>query len=84
MLRKQVERRLCLIPAFSAILACSGVLTSMMTPPLNISANPSFVRFVFLTAPSPTAASRPLVSAAVLSILSTETKDKQGLSPRFK
>ena len=31
-------------PASSAILACSGVTTSMMTPPLNISANPVLTR----------------------------------------
>src|SRR4051812_39791860 len=29
-------------PASSAILACSGVTTSMMTPPFNISASPRF------------------------------------------
>ena len=33
-------------PASSAILACSGVTTSMMTPPRNISASPRFTRAV--------------------------------------
>ena len=29
-------------PAFSAILACSALVTSMMTPPFSISARPTF------------------------------------------
>ncbi len=33
-------------PASSAILACSGVTTSMMTPPLSISAMPRLTRAV--------------------------------------
>src|SRR3954454_8361029 len=33
-------------PASSAILACSGVTTSMMTPPRSISARPRFTRSV--------------------------------------
>ena len=33
-------------PASSAILACSGVTTSMITPPLSISAMPRFTRAV--------------------------------------
>ena len=33
-------------PAASAIRACSGVTTSMMTPPLSISAMPRFTRAV--------------------------------------
>src|SRR5213592_2037906 len=33
-------------PASSAILACSGVTTSMMTPPLSISARPALTRNV--------------------------------------
>jgi hypothetical protein len=33
-------------PASSAILACSGVTTSMMTPPLSISAMPRLTRVV--------------------------------------
>ena len=33
-------------PASSAIFACSGVVTSMMTPPLSISARPVFRRMV--------------------------------------
>ena len=33
-------------PASSAILACSGSTTSMMTPPLSISARPRFTRVV--------------------------------------
>src|SRR5580704_17973009 len=31
-------------PAFSAMRACSAVVTSMMTPPLSISARPTFTR----------------------------------------
>jgi len=31
-------------PAFSAITACSALMTSMMTPPFNISARPVFRR----------------------------------------
>ena len=31
-------------PASSAILACSALVTSMMTPPFNISAKPTFKR----------------------------------------
>ena len=41
-------------PASSAILACSGVTTSMMTPPLSISAMPRFTRAVPVTAVSVT------------------------------
>src|SRR5437763_6611764 len=36
-------------PASSAILACSGVTTSMMTPPRSISASPRFTRAVPVT-----------------------------------
>src|SRR6185369_7853119 len=36
-------------PASSAIFACSGVTTSMMTPPLSISAMPRFTRAVPVT-----------------------------------
>src|SRR5438445_8646395 len=52
-------------PASSAILACSGVTTSMITPPLSISANPRLTRSVpvvrgaSLTASSYGRASRP-------------------------
>jgi len=31
-------------PAFSAMRACSALVTSMMTPPFNISARPTFTR----------------------------------------
>src|SRR6266567_6775903 len=34
-------------PAFSAILACSAFVTSMITPPLSISAKPTFTRHSF-------------------------------------
>src|SRR5580700_1503883 len=34
-------------PAFSAILACSALVTSIMTPPLSISAKPTFTRHSF-------------------------------------
>src|SRR3989440_7951422 len=43
-------------PAFSAILACSAFVTSMITPPLSISARPTFTRHSFdplLPAPLP-------------------------------
>ena len=33
-------------PAFSAMTACSALTTSMMTPPLSISASPTFNRNV--------------------------------------
>src|SRR5579871_1540485 len=36
-------------PAFSAILACSALVTSMMTPPFSISASPTFTRNVSLS-----------------------------------
>src|SRR5260370_41045035 len=35
-------------PAFSAILACSAFVTSMITPPLSISAQPTFARHSFV------------------------------------
>src|SRR5580692_8660353 len=34
-------------PAFSAIFACSALVTSMITPPLSISAKPTFTRHSF-------------------------------------
>src|SRR5258708_21984925 len=34
-------------PAFSAIFACSALVTSMITPPLSISARPTFTRHSF-------------------------------------
>jgi hypothetical protein len=41
-------------PASSAIFACSGVVTSMITPPFNISARPFFtVQVPFLTTKIP-------------------------------
>src|SRR5579875_894625 len=48
-------------PASSAILAWSGVTTSMMTPPLSISAIPRLTRAVPVTVPPP--ASGPIASA---------------------
>jgi hypothetical protein len=39
-------------PASSAILACSAVTTSMITPPLSISAMPRFTRVVPVTGAS--------------------------------
>src|ERR1044071_8261755 len=50
-------------PASSAILACSGVTTSMITPPRSISANPRLTRAV------PTARSAPLLRSAMEQIL---------------
>ena len=38
-------------PASSAIFACSAVTTSMMTPPLSISAMPRLTRLVPVTVP---------------------------------
>ena len=38
-------------PASSAILACSGVTTSMITPPLSISAMPRLTRAVPVSGP---------------------------------
>nr|WP_257911127.1 hypothetical protein [Janibacter limosus] len=46
-------------PASSAILACSGVTTSMMTPPLSISAMPRLARAV------PVVVSLPMVFSLV-------------------
>src|SRR5580704_6575465 len=40
-------------PAFSAILACSAFVTSMMTPPLSISARPTFTRHSFVLPSAP-------------------------------
>ncbi len=40
-------------PASSAILACSGVTTSMITPPLSISAMPRLTRAVPVSGPVP-------------------------------
>src|SRR5437868_1375297 len=40
-------------PAFSAIFACSALVTSMMTPPLSISARPTFTRHSFAGLPFP-------------------------------
>src|SRR5256885_4139308 len=40
-------------PAFSAIAACSALVTSMMTPPLSISASPTFTRHSFPALPFP-------------------------------
>src|SRR5262249_22170003 len=50
-------------PAFSAILACSALVTSMITPPLSISARPTFTRHSLdleLPCPLPTLAELPL------------------------
>ena len=54
-------------PASSAILACSGVTTSMITPPLSISAMPRFTRAV------------PVCGAAAVTDASWEDSDM----PRF-
>src|SRR5262252_670374 len=39
-------------PAFSAILACSAFVTSIITPPLSISARPTFTRHSFAVFPT--------------------------------
>ena len=49
-------------PASSAILACSAVTTSMITPPLSISAMPRFTRVVPVPLPG--------VSAGVVGVFS--------------
>src|SRR3954466_14675032 len=53
-------------PASSAILACSGVTTSMITPPLSISAMPRLTRAV------PTAGSAVLVEAVLVGAVLVE------------
>src|SRR5580693_2729547 len=53
-------------PAFSAILACSALVTSMMTPPLSISARPTFTRHWFAI---PSAAPLPFTFFASMSLL---------------
>src|SRR5882762_8974564 len=40
-------------PAFSAICACSALVTSIITPPLSISAKPTFTRHSFAAFPFP-------------------------------
>src|SRR6266849_2967462 len=40
-------------PAFSAICACSALVTSIITPPLSISANPTLTRHSFAAFPLP-------------------------------
>ena len=55
-------------PASSAIFACSGSTTSMMTPPLSISARPRFTRVVpvsWLMGRGAASAMRPIVPAAL-------------------
>src|SRR5438105_11265430 len=51
-------------PASSAIRACSAVVTSMITPPLSISARPLLTRIVPISAITTIVASRPTSSAA--------------------
>src|SRR5580704_1962293 len=53
-------------PAFSAILACSALVTSMMTPPLSISARPTFTRHSFAL---PSAPPLPFTFFASMSVL---------------
>src|SRR5580700_6777687 len=53
-------------PAFSAILACSALVTSMMTPPLSISARPTFTRHWFAL---PSAPPLPFAFFASMSLL---------------
>ncbi len=56
-------------PASSAIFACSGVTTSMMTPPFSISAMPRLTRAV-PTSPAVIRPSLPLVSLNATSLVS--------------
>src|SRR5690349_6163522 len=51
-------------PASSAILACSGVTTSMITPPLSISAMPRFTRAVPVSFPAGTTLSLATVKTS--------------------
>src|SRR5580700_4750307 len=53
-------------PALSAILACSALVTSMMTPPLSISARPTFTRHSFAL---PSAPPLPFTFFASMSLL---------------
>src|SRR5687768_9473054 len=62
-----------LAPASSAILACSGVTTSMMTPPLSISARPR------LTSMDPVSrVGEPLFDEAVVMAVSLRARDSAG------
>src|SRR5713226_3203394 len=65
-------------PAFSAILACSAFVTSMITPPLSISARPTFTRHSFdPLLPLPL----PLIFFASILLLLSLLELLDGLSP---
>src|SRR5687767_8243905 len=67
-------------PASSAILACSAVVTSMMTPPLSISARPDFTRNVpvSLSISTPESASSPQDTARRLETSAGSELDGRG------
>ena len=58
-------------PASSAILACSPVTTSMMTPPFNISARPRFTGYV------PVARGEELLEVMPLAYRRGDTRPKE-------
>src|SRR6202521_6134104 len=65
-------------PAFSAIFACSAFVTSMITPPLSISARPTFTRHSFdPLPPSPL----PFTFFASMSLLLSLLEFLDGVSP---
>src|SRR5712664_2734246 len=65
-------------PAFSAIFACSAFVTSMITPPLSISARPTFTRHSFdALLPSPL----PFTFFASISLLLSLLKFLDAVSP---
>src|SRR6059058_4379189 len=69
-------------PASSAILACSGVTTSMITPPLSISASPALTRKVASSriCGNPTAeAARSRVAQSPIGLLQPEGLDAVGV-----
>src|SRR5712692_6134050 len=65
-------------PAFSAIFACSALVTSMITPPLSISAKPTFTRHSFdPLVPLPL----PFTFFASISLLLSILENLDGVAP---
>src|SRR5436190_15204210 len=64
-------------PAASAIFACSGVTTSMMTPPLSISARPVLTRRVAVSFTPRTLASPPSPAASINAQLCASGRDDE-------
>src|SRR4051812_26910475 len=67
-------------PASSAILACSGVTTSMITPPLSMSAMPRFTRSVPVPGAWAALAAEPLAELPGLPVLAGELWTDTGTS----